>query len=179
VLTVYLFGLVWRGLIANGHRTIKATYDYVRAHFADWFGEVSSPPDLPSYAGYTYRLNRLHVVCALLLEGALQEDALQNAGLGADALVLIIDSMPIVMAKQARSTGAKVAPKMADKGYCASKKSFYYGVKLHVVAERQAGTMPRPAYVSLVKRVKGQERLSAADKLLSTAVSRVRQPIWR
>jgi putative exporter of polyketide antibiotics len=48
-----------------------------------------------------------------------------------------------------------------------------------VVAERQAGTMPRPAYVSLVKRVKGQERLSAADKLLSTAVSRVRQPIWR
>ena len=45
----------------------------------------------------------------------------------------LIDSMPIVLAAARRCSGAKVAPEIADKGYCGSKNMYYYGVKLHVV----------------------------------------------
>ena len=69
VLTVYLFALMY------SHHTVKAIYDYVQAHFADWF------PEMPSYAGYVYRLNRLHAVYAPLLEAALEEDGLEEDGL--------------------------------------------------------------------------------------------------
>ena len=50
--------------------------------------------------------------------------------------------MPIVMAKEKRSSQATVASEFANKGYCSSKGVFFYGVKLHVVGERRSGTMP-------------------------------------
>jgi len=141
-------------------------------------------------------------------------------------VVRIADSMPIMMASGKRASQAKVASRLADKGYCASKGVHIYGVKLHVVAERRRGHMPLPRRAGLtpgsehdltalrrvlpdirggwlygdkaycddpmkerladeqnlelrtpVKRKKGQKHLSAADKLFSTAVSKVRQPI--
>ena len=138
--------------------------------------------------------------------------------------------MPIMLAGEKRSSQASVASEFADefadKGYCSSKGTFFYGVKLHVVGERRRGTMPLPERVGLtpgsendltalrrvlpevhggelygdraycdgpmkehlckeqnlkvftpIKKKKGQKRLSAADRLLSEAVSRVRQPI--
>jgi hypothetical protein len=139
--------------------------------------------------------------------------------------VRIADSMPIMTASGKRASQAKVAPRLADKGYCSSKGVHFYGVKLHVVAERRRGQMPIPERAGLtpgsehdptalrrvlldirggwlygdkaycdgpmkerltveqnlelrtpVKRKKGQKS-SAADKLFSTAVSKVRQPI--
>ena len=38
---------------------------------------------------------------------------------------------------------------MANKGYCASKGEYYYGVKLHVPGLRRAGTLPLPSYPCL------------------------------
>jgi hypothetical protein len=138
----------------------------------------------------------------------------------------IADSMPIMVASGKRASGAKVAARLADKGYCSSKDTYFYGVKMHVVAEHRSGQVPLPERVGLtrgskhdlttlrrvlpqvrggwlygdkaycdgrmkerleeeqnltvrtpVKRKKGQKRLTAADKLFSRAVSRVRQPI--
>ncbi|WP_423825127.1 transposase [Salinibacter ruber] len=53
------------------------------------------------------------------------------------------------MAKEKRSTQAKVAPEIADKGYRSSKDTFYHGVKLHAVAQQRPGTMPLPDRVGL------------------------------
>jgi len=211
VLTVYLFGLIKK------RRTITEIYDYIADHFSEWF------PEMPSYQGYNRRLCRLSAVFAPLVEEALaevdDEETRQEA-------VRIADSIPIMMAKQKRSSQASVASEFADKGYCSSKGVFFYGVKLHVVAERRPHAMPLPRRAGLtpgsendltalrqalpeikggqlygdkaysdgpmkerlaqeqdldvftpVKKKKGQNRLSAADKLLSKAVSRVRQPI--
>ena len=211
VLTIYLFGIIKK------RRTIRDIYDYTREHFSDWF------PELPSYGGFVQRLNRLSAVFAPLVGEALAE--IEQKSTHAEA-VRIADSMPIMLASEKRSSHAKVASQIADKGYCSSKSTFFYGVKLHVVGERRSSTMPLPRRVGLtsgstndlaalrcvlprleggqlygdkaycdqsmkerlaeeqnlelltpVKKKKGQKHLSAADKLFSEAVSRVRQPI--
>ena len=42
-----------------------------------------------------------------------------------------------------------MAPELANKGYCASKGEYYYGVKLHVLGLRRPGTLPLPTYPGL------------------------------
>jgi hypothetical protein len=210
VLTMYLFGII------KHRKTIREIYDYIGDHFAEWF------PELGSYGGYNQRLNRLSAVFAPLLSKALEEIDRKNVA----AAVRIVDSMPITLAKEKRSSQASVASELADKGYCSSKGTFFYGVKLHAVGHRKRGTMPVLECVGLtpgsendltalrrvvptleggllygdraycdapmqarlakeqdldvltpIKKKKGQERLSAASKLFSKAVSKVRQPI--
>ena len=212
VLTVYFFGL------ARRRETVRAIYDYTADHFAEWF------PDLPSYQAYNRRLNRLSGVFAPFVSEALAEVGCDHTR--QQEAMRIADSMPIMLAKEKRSSRAKVASQLADKGYCSSKNAHFYGVKLHVVAEHRSGSVPLPERVGLtpgsehdltalrrvlphiergqlygdkaycdgsmkerlaeeqnldvltpVKRKKGQEHLSAADKLFSKAVSTVRQPI--
>lgn len=133
VLTIYLFGLLKK------HRTIQDIYDYVKDHLPDWF------PTLPSYGGYVQRLNRLHEVFPCLVEQVLEDFAPQ----GMLQHVRLVDSMPIMMAHEKRSSTAKVAPELANKGYCASKKMYFYGVKLHLLAFRRPGTLPVPDYIGL------------------------------
>ena len=211
MLAIYLFGL------AQKRKSIREIYDYIADHFAEWF------PDLPSYQSYNRRLNRMSAVFAPLAEAALSKIDCSEVQKEA---VRIADSMPIMLAKEKRSSQAKVAPQLASKGYCSSKNTFFYGVKLHAVVRRRPGTLPVPTRVGLtpgsendlvalrrvlpsleggqlygdkaycdgpmkkrlvkeqnlkvrtpVKRKKGQKRLSAASKLFSTAVSKVRQPI--
>ena len=59
----------------------------------------------------------------------------------------VVDSMPIILAKGARSFSAKVAPEYCDKGYCASKNLHYYGLKLHVMGFSLFDSLPLPEYV--------------------------------
>ena len=61
----------------------------------------------------------------------------------------LVDSFPVVMAREKRSSRAKVAPELANKGYCASKKMYFYGVKVHLLALRRPGTLPVPDYIGL------------------------------
>ena len=133
VLTTYLFGIIKR------HKTVRALHDYARDHLAEWF------PGLPGYGGYIQRLNRLSDSFPALIERLLAQ--CPHEGVIED--VRIIDSMPIIMAQEKRASRASVAPEIANKGYCASKRMYYYGVKLHVLGLSREGTMPLPEYVGL------------------------------
>ena len=225
VLIIYLFGLIRK------RETIKDTHEYAEDHFPEWF------PNLPSYAGYLRRLNRLSAVFAPLTNAAIEEVDSEEI---VDTL-RIADSFPVMIAKEKRSTQAKVAPQIADKGYCSSGILLVEGYLLpwglpwgqaprgsSTAARNDAASGPgwsvgrvgkrsddsspgascpagRPPLrrqslrgqippraalqaaesggphsteeLTPPKKTKGQDRLSAADKLLSEAVSRVRQPI--
>lgn len=63
------------------------------------------------------------------LVGCLQHDLPQLVG---TEPIRLIDSLPILLAKAQRSRRAKVAPDLANKGYNATKKMSYSGVKLHI-----------------------------------------------
>ena len=70
--------------------------------------------------------------------------------LNVDSLDGLTDSMPIIMAQRGRRFHAKVASEIATKNdYCAIKELYYYGVKLHIIASQQAGTLPVPACIGL------------------------------
>jgi len=138
----------------------------------------------------------------------------------------LIDSMPVIVANQKRSGSAKVAPEVCNKGYNDSKGMYYYGVKIHTLAQREYQSIPVPRKMFItpasvndlpagkqmledvknvdvygdkiykdgdweermflengivmytpVKLKKGEDNLESADKLYSSAVSAVRQPI--
>ena len=59
------------------------------------------------------------------------------AGLSKSENQLIVDSMPLEVCKLSRSGRSKICKEteyvLADKGYCASQKLYYYGYKLHAV----------------------------------------------
>lgn len=208
VIVIFLWGIM------QNRTKIKDIYNYTTNHLRDWF------PDLPSYEAYIMRLNRLEDVFVPLIEEIqthFPNNYLKN--------IRLIDSMPIIMAQEKRSSKAKVAPNLANKGYCGSKGCYYYGVKIHILGFKRSGTLPLPEYIGLtpashhdfsafkqitpylqdseiyadkayidslereilnqqnaeiytpVKKKKGQENLYLFEQLLSTSVSRVRQPI--
>lgn len=132
VITIFLWGVMQ-------HRTtIKDIYNYVNNHLRDWF------PHLPSYEAYVMRLNRLEGVFVPMIEEIQKHfpnDFLKN--------IRLIDSMPIIMAKEKRSSTAKVAPELANKGYCSSKDCYYYGVKIHLLGFSCPGTLPLPDYIGV------------------------------
>ncbi len=67
------------------------------------------------------------------------------------------------MAKWPRSGAARVAQEVADQGYCSTKRSYYYGVKLHAVALRRTRRLPLPALLHLSRA--SQHDLSALREL--------------
>lgn len=48
-----------------------------------------------------------------------------------------------------RNRVGKVAPEIADKGYCSTKNQYYYGLKLHLVGVRRKGHIPFPYQIAL------------------------------
>ena len=49
-----------------------------------------------------------------------------------------------MLAAGGHAYSARVAREVADVGYCASKKIYFHGVRLHTVAQRRAGRVPLP-----------------------------------
>ena len=133
LVTVYLFGHM------QGLHLQRPIYDYARHHWRAWF------PALPSYQAFNRRLNQLAPAFEHLITAALTAQVAELAG-QADRL---IDSLPIIMAKWPRCGAARVAREVADQGFSSSKRSYYYGVKLHTVALRRAHRLPLPALVHL------------------------------
>jgi len=209
VIAVYLFGVM------DKHRGIKSIYDYADRHLRPWF------PRLPSYVAYVQRLNRMAYVFAPLLETIQQEHAPTNRH-----QAWLIDSFPVALAKQGHRFKTRVARDLADMGYCATKKLYYYGGRVHVIGSHlnpvpcphrkyigvtgvgahdgkvldqirpylhdqelygdkayhrpDAEAVRQPQNLTVltpVKKQKGQRYLEPQDQWLSTAVSRVRQPI--
>lgn len=128
LLTVYLFGHI------QGMTGQKQIYNYLQNHWKNWF------PSLPSYQAFNRRLNEIDAAFELLIEKLLSEN-LMNLLQGSDK---IIDSLPIMLARGSRSGFARVAMDVADKGYCASKNLYYYGVKLHSIVWRRIEKLPMP-----------------------------------
>jgi len=133
VLTVYLWGIM------VGQRKITMIHQYTRDHLSSWF------PKLPAYATFIQRLNRLSGVFEPLLTHIQKKFPLFKDG----EFIRLIDSMPIMIAKAQRSGSAKVASELANKGYNSTKKTYYYGVKLHILGLRRAQQLPLPDYIGL------------------------------
>ena len=147
LLTMYLFGHL------QGFSQQRRIYDDVRHHWHEWF------PQLPSYQAFNRRLNELVPAFEQLISTAL-ETAVVRLSPSADRLM---DSMPIMLAKGPRSSTARVAKEVADKGFCSSKNSYYYGVKLHTIALRRTKQLPLPALLHLSRA--SQHDLSALREL--------------
>lgn len=136
LLTIYLFGHM-QGLTTQRH-----IYDYIRNHWREWF------PALPAYKSVNCRLNALAPAFELLIQELLTTQAWQVAATN-DRL---IDSLPVMLACGARANRARVAPELADTGFCATKQQHYRGVKLHFtppVASRDCRCRRRFTYLKL------------------------------
>lgn len=133
VLAVYFFGIMKK------KRETTDIHRYTLDHLLEWF------PKLPSYQNYVRRLNALCSVFSSLIEKILLDFP------KTDILVRtkLIDSMPVIVASAKRSANAKVAGEIANKGYCASKGIYYYGVKLHILAMKRLKALPVAEYIGL------------------------------
>ncbi len=147
LLTMYLFGHL------QGFNQQRRIYEYVRRHWRAWF------PTLPSYQAFNRRLNELAPAFEQLISTTLESAVVQLAPTS-DRL---IDSMPVILAKGSRSSTARVAQEVADKGFCSSKSTYYYGVKLHTIALRRTNKLPLPALLHLSRA--SQHDLAALREL--------------
>jgi len=124
LISCYLFAL------AQGFSdSVKRAYEFIRDYWGDWF------PHLPSYQAFNHRLNRLADYWQALISRLL----LPVASSVASKAVFIMDSCPIILCQGYR----KCRTAWVNKGYCASKKKYYYGVKFHALARKQTG-LPLP-----------------------------------
>ena len=133
---------------------ISDIHHCLRVHYLDCF------PTLPSYEAYNNRLNRLASAFPVLVEDLLYKCISDP---DPDRIpFMLTDSMPIITCQANRR--AKVARELCDKGYNATKKMYFHGVKLHVIGERQAGSLPRAKIIQV--GVASQNDLEAQRGLL-------------
>jgi len=155
LLTSYLFAVAFERRLR-----IKDIYDFTFHHLIDCF------PDLPSYAAYNSRLNRLASVFPVLVErlsnkyGAIANE--QN-------LISLTDSMPIITCSGKRK--GKVAPELSDKGYNSTKRMYFFGVKLHGIGFHKTGTLPIMEFLQI--SVASEHDLKAQRELLEGLKNRV------
>ena len=148
LLTMYIFGHL------HGHLEQRRRYDYFSNHWRAWF------PALPSYQAVNRRLGDLVPAFELLIEELLSNAAWQTQSTD-DRL---IDSVPVMLAKGTRANGGRVAPELADTGFCATKAEYYRGVKLHLIAARRIEKLPLPEKIHLSKA--SQHDLAALRQLV-------------
>ena len=130
-ITVYLWGIIQRRF------EIKAIYTYTKMHLLDWF------PKLPSYQAFDRRLAELSPAFSALAQRLMEERPVEAN----DMDMLLMDSMPILLAKASRSSRAKVARELCTKTYNSSRQQWYYGMKLHMVAHKRFHTLPYPKLI--------------------------------
>ncbi len=106
LLTMYLFGHL------QGLTTQRRIYDYIHHHWREWF------PALPAYQTVNGRFNLLVPSFELLIEQLLTSGAWQT-GATDDRL---IDSVPVMLARGTRANHGRVAPELADTGFCTTKQ---------------------------------------------------------
>jgi hypothetical protein len=131
IVTLYLFGII------SGNSSVRSIYNYANRHLREWF------PCLGGYESFSYRLNKISDGFVSLCQEIGKTLEVVNPE------EWVVDSLPVIMAGPKRSGKARVAPELANKGYCASKDLYYYGVKVHVVGNIQSGTIPIPSFIGL------------------------------
>jgi hypothetical protein len=137
-ITAYLYGVL------EGRLTRRAIYDFTKDYLLEWF------PRLPSYQAFCRRLNLLTPVFQALTETWMEKLA-ESSISSEEEPSYIVDSCPIILAKQPRSGNAKVAPNLCDKSYNSSRKEWYYGVKLHVFGIKRPSKLPVPSALIVSK----------------------------
>lgn len=120
-------------LYENRHRKTDI-HDYARRYLISWF------PGLPTYANFNARINAMESAIVALVPMILQSAESQDNSKAVSELITLTDSMPVMLCSGRRQ--GRVATELSDKGYCASKGLYYYGVKLHVLARRVEGRLP-------------------------------------
>ncbi len=132
-IAIYIFGIM------QGRKTVKDIHRFTSDFLLEWF------PLLGGYESFSHRLNQISDVFAALVEHLIGDmEELQSYHLR-----MLVDSLPIILANSSRSSKAKVAPELADKGYCGSKNIYYYGVKLHIGGLDRDSTLPIPTVVGV------------------------------
>jgi hypothetical protein len=66
---------------------------------------------------------------------------------GIDEGIALADSFPVILCSGKRS--GKVARELSDKSFCSTKNLYYYGVKMHMVAQKVNGSIPLMDFVSI------------------------------
>ncbi len=133
LITIFFFGH------HNGLFQKKAIYKFTVHYWKQWF------PNLPSYQTFCYRLNLLEQTFQVM-GGAWLNCVKAEIQPEIDRL---IDSFPIMLAKHGHAYNAKVAREIANRGYCAAKKTYFHGVRLHTIAQRRSGQLPLPDHIWL------------------------------
>jgi hypothetical protein len=130
-IAIYLFG------IAEGMVTVKSAYKFIRDFFPGWF------PYLPRYQAFDYRICHL---CDVIkeLRGLLMSR--RELGVGS---AFLLDSLPVIGAKEKRSGHVRSAAELCAKSYCASQNIWYYGVKTHVLGQNMYQTLPNMMMVEV------------------------------
>lgn len=133
LMTMYIFGHF------QGFNQQRRLYDYFSHHWRAWF------PLLPAYQACNRRWNELTPAFELLIEELL----LSAAGQIQSTDDRLIDSVPVMLARGTRANRARVAPELANTGFCATKQRHYRGVKLHFIAARRIDQLPLPEKIHL------------------------------
>lgn len=123
----------------EGKSNKQQIYDLIVNYWADWF------PRLPSYQTFCYRLNLLEQTFQSIGAELFEHLHAQQT----PELDHLIDSFPVMLAQNGHAYSAKVARDMADVGYCAAKKTYFHGVRLHTIAERRFARLPNPTQIWL------------------------------
>jgi len=117
----------------------RQIYDLIENSWADWF------PALPSYQTFCHRLNLLEQTFQTI--GAELFEFLHTTQ--TPEIDHLIDSFPVMLAQNGHAYSAKVAGEVADVGYCSAKKTYFHGIRLHVIAERRLQQLPNPTQIWL------------------------------
>jgi len=126
-ITIYIWG------IYNQKFTVRSAYEFAKEYYGEWF------PNLPEYKSFNKRTCYLSETLKVLSDILLSE-----LEINPEVRTHLIDSMPIIVANSKRSGSAKSASEICNKGYCDSKKMYYYGVKLHSLGQSKYKTLPIP-----------------------------------
>jgi len=132
VILCYIWGVL------NGKSSVKDVYRFICDYWHGWF------PLLPGYHAFNHRINTLSDVLPKLLSCTIGQLPLDP-----QITSHLLDSLPITVAKSQRSGFATSAKPFCDKGYCASKGEYYYGVKLHFIGQSRSHSLPLPVAVCL------------------------------
>jgi hypothetical protein len=125
VMTIYILGTL------TECKSIKRIHKYARRHLLSYF------PNLPGYAAFVHRINRLADGFKELVS------LIQSQQISAkDERVYLVDSFPVALAKHHHAYTARVAHEFASKSFNATKKMYYYGVKIHIVARKNQSSLP-------------------------------------
>jgi len=131
LVTVYLFGHL------QGRSEKKAMHKLIDQYWRHFF------PHLPAYQTFVARLNLLEQTFQTL--GSYLHQQLEERR--TPELDHVIDSLPVMLAQGGHAYTARIAREVADVGYCASKKTYFHGVRLHTIAQRRLGRIPLPKHI--------------------------------